>query len=101
MLSQFAIKGLSHITGGGLTGNTMRVVPKGLQLNVDWQAWPVPPIFEMIVREGNVPVEDARRTLNMGIGLVIIAAKNEADKISAHLTSIGETHFTIGEITNS
>ncbi|MBC8043758.1 MAG: phosphoribosylformylglycinamidine cyclo-ligase, partial [Rhizobacter sp.] len=64
MLSQFEIKGLSHITGGGLTGNTMRVVPKGLQLKVDWQAWPVPPIFEMIVREGNVPIEDARRTLN-------------------------------------
>lgn len=98
MLSQFPIKALSHITGGGLVGNTMRVMPKGLTLNIDWQAWQLPVIFEMIIREGNVPVEDARRTLNLGIGLVIVAAKSEADKVIAHLKTVGETPVLIGAV---
>jgi phosphoribosylformylglycinamidine cyclo-ligase len=98
MLSTFDIKGLSHITGGGLVGNTMRVIPDGLALKVDWAAWQVPAIFQLIQKLGNVPIDDMRRTMNMGIGLVIIAAKSEADKIFAHLKSIGETPMVIGEV---
>ncbi len=98
MLSQFEIKGLSHITGGGLIGNTMRVVPKGLALNIDWNAWTLPPIFEMIQREGNVPNEDMRRTFNLGIGLVIIVSKTEANRVAAHLNSINEPNWLIGTV---
>jgi len=99
MLSQFEIKGLSHITGGGLVGNTMRIVPKGLSLKIDWQAWTWLPIFEMIQREGNVPTEDMRRTFNLGIGLVMIVSKMQVERVMAHLTSIGELHWLIGEVT--
>jgi phosphoribosylformylglycinamidine cyclo-ligase len=98
MLSQFEIKGLSHITGGGLVANTMRVLPKGLALKIDWQAWTWPPIFEMIQREGNVPTEDMRRTFNLGIGLVVIVSKTEVSRVMAYLSSIGEPHWLIGEV---
>ncbi len=98
MLSQFEIKGLSHITGGGLVANTLRVVPKGLALNIDWQAWTWLPIFEIIQRAGSVPTEDMRRTFNLGIGLVMIVSKTEAERVMAHLTAIGEAHWLIGEV---
>ncbi len=98
MLSQFEIKGLSHITGGGLVANTLRVLPKGLALNIDWQAWTWLPIFEIIQRAGSVPTEDMRRTFNLGIGLVMIVSKTEAERVMAHLTAIGEAHWLIGEV---
>ncbi len=98
MLSQFEIKGLSHITGGGLVANTLRVVPKGLALNIDWQAWTWLPIFELIQQAGSVPTEDMRRTFNLGIGLVMIVSKTEAERVMTHLTAIGERHWLIGEV---
>jgi phosphoribosylformylglycinamidine cyclo-ligase len=101
MLSQYELKGLSHITGGGLVGNTMRVVPKGLELRVDWSAWKRLPIFDLIQKEGDVPEADMRRTFNLGIGLIVIVSKNEADRISAHLKTVGESHYFIGEIAAS
>ncbi len=98
MLQRFQIKGLAHITGGGLVANTLRVVPKGLQLKIDWHAWKWLPIFEMIQQEGDVPIEDMRRTFNLGIGLVMIASPSEADRIGTHLKTLGETFWHIGEV---
>ncbi|MGQ9804582.1 MAG: phosphoribosylformylglycinamidine cyclo-ligase [Chlorobiales bacterium] len=98
MLQRFTIKGLAHNTGGGLVGNTMRVIPKGLQLKIDWDAWPWLPIFEIIQKAGDVPIEDMRRTFNLGIGLVIIASPSEADRISTHLRTLGESFWHIGEV---
>ncbi|NTV46098.1 MAG: phosphoribosylformylglycinamidine cyclo-ligase [Chlorobiales bacterium] len=101
MLDWAAIKGLSHVTGGGLVGNTMRVVPDGFKLKVDWKAWPSLPIFDMIQKNGTVPDEDMRRTFNLGIGLVIIASPSEADRIMSHLKSVGEKPYHIGEVVNA
>lgn len=98
MLQRFEIKGLAHNTGGGLVGNTMRVIPKGLQLKIDWDAWQWLPIFEIIQKAGDVPIEDMRRTFNLGIGLVIVASPLEADCIGAHLKTIGEPYWHIGEV---
>jgi phosphoribosylformylglycinamidine cyclo-ligase len=92
------IKGLSHITGGGLTGNTMRIIPEGLKLDVDWNSWPEPLIFDIIRREGNVPEEDMRRTFNLGIGLVIVVERNAADRISEELKSRQENAYIIGQV---
>ncbi len=92
------LKGLSHITGGGLMGNTMRIVPEGLMLNVDWRAWPEPLIFDIIRREGNVPEEDMRRTFNLGIGLVMIVDKNAVDRIISCLKSQHENAYIIGQV---
>jgi phosphoribosylformylglycinamidine cyclo-ligase len=98
MLSQFEIKGLSHNTGGGLVGNTMRVAPKGLSLNIDWNAWKWLPIFELIQQAGDVPIGDMRRTFNLGVGLVVIASKAEADRILSHLKTLNEPCWVIGEV---
>ncbi|NTV92672.1 MAG: phosphoribosylformylglycinamidine cyclo-ligase [Chlorobiaceae bacterium] len=92
------IRGLAHITGGGLTGNTMRIVPEGLKLDVDWKAWPEPVIFDIIRREGDVPEEDMRRTFNLGIGLVLVIRKSAADQMMSRLKSIGENAYIIGSI---
>jgi phosphoribosylformylglycinamidine cyclo-ligase len=92
------LHGLSHITGGGLMGNTMRIVPDGLQLDVQWDAWPELPIFDLIRREGSVPEDDMRRTFNLGIGLVMIAAEDGVDRVMAGLKSQGENAYIIGQV---
>jgi len=95
------IRGLSHITGGGLTGNTMRIVPQGLKLDVDWKAWPEPLIFDIIRREGQVPEEDMRRTFNLGVGLVMIVEKNAADRVMSLLKSQQENAYIIGKVSRA
>jgi phosphoribosylformylglycinamidine cyclo-ligase len=79
------IHGLSHITGGGIVGNTTRVVPKHLRLDINWSAWKLPPLFAMIQREGNVNDEEMRHVFNLGIGLIIIAPEASVDELSALL----------------
>jgi len=95
------IHGMSHITGGGLMGNTMRIVPDGLTLDVNWDAWPELPIFDIIRREGSVPEEDMRRTFNLGIGLVLIVARDASDLVMAALKSQGENAYLIGQVSNA
>lgn len=98
LLGSGDIHGMSHITGGGLTGNTMRIVPKGLRLDVEWGAWPEPVIFDIIRKEGEVPEEDMRRTFNLGVGLVVIVARTSVDRIMADLKSKHENAYIIGQI---
>ncbi|NTV99440.1 MAG: phosphoribosylformylglycinamidine cyclo-ligase [Chlorobiaceae bacterium] len=92
------IRGLSHITGGGLMGNTMRIIPSGLKLDVDWKSWPEPVIFDIIRREGNVPEEDMQRTFNLGIGLVMVIEKSAVARVMASLKSQGENAYIIGQV---
>ncbi|AOS84713.1 phosphoribosylformylglycinamidine cyclo-ligase [Chlorobaculum limnaeum] len=92
------LRGMSHITGGGLMGNTMRIVPEGLSLSVDWASWPELPIFDLIRKEGQVPEEDMRRTFNLGLGLVMIVAKERVDDIMAYLKSREENAYIVGEV---
>ncbi|ABB24901.1 phosphoribosylformylglycinamidine cyclo-ligase [Pelodictyon luteolum] len=92
------LHGMSHITGGGLMGNTMRIVPEGLQLDVQWDAWPELPIFDLIRREGSVPEDDMRRTFNLGIGLVMIVAGDGVERVMAGLKSQGENAYIIGQV---
>lgn len=98
LLGSGDIHGMSHITGGGLTDNTMRIVPKGLRLDVEWGAWPEPVIFDIIRKEGGVPEEDMRRTFNLGVGLVVIVARTSVDRIMADLKSKHENAYIIGQI---
>ena len=94
------IHGLSHITGGGIEGNTMRVVPDGLALNVDWNAWERPAIFNLIQHVGEVPEEDMRRTFNLGVGLILIVDRKGVDAIVFALIRKKEKPFVMGEIVN-
>ncbi|NTU67776.1 MAG: phosphoribosylformylglycinamidine cyclo-ligase [Chlorobiaceae bacterium] len=95
------LKGMSHITGGGLMGNTMRIVPDGLTLSVDWSAWPEPLIFDLIRKAGDVPEEDMRRTFNLGLGLVMIVAKDRVDHVMAYLKSKQENAYITGSVTRA
>jgi phosphoribosylformylglycinamidine cyclo-ligase len=92
------IHGLAHITGGGIEGNTMRVVPKGLALKVDWNAWQRPAIFNLIQHVGDVPEEDMRRTFNLGTGLILIVDRSGVDKILKVLRQKKEKPFVMGEV---
>jgi len=98
LLSKFKIKGLSHITGGGIEGNTMRVVPKGLRLRIEWSSWDRPALFRLIQSTGNVPEEDMRHTFNLGIGLILVTDRPQADRVVAALRKKKESPVILGEI---
>jgi phosphoribosylformylglycinamidine cyclo-ligase len=97
-LNKFNIKSISHITGGGIVGNTSRVIPKDASLAVDWSAWKRPYIFEIIQRHGKVPELDMRNTFNLGIGLIFIVSKNDADNFKSFLSKNKEASYIIGHI---
>jgi phosphoribosylformylglycinamidine cyclo-ligase len=96
--AKIEIRGMSHITGGGIVGNTMRIVPEGRTLEIDWGAWERPPIFNLIQRLGNVPEDDMRRTFNLGLGLVMVVGKRAADEAVRRLTKMGEKPVVIGKV---
>jgi phosphoribosylformylglycinamidine cyclo-ligase len=93
------IKGMAHITGGGITDNLPRILPRGAAARIDRSAWQVPPLFQWLQRTGQVPDDDMYRTFNMGIGLIIACADVAADQVLADLAAAGEPHATrIGRI---
>ncbi len=92
------IHALSHITGGGIVGNTSRVLSKELALDINWNAWQRPAIFSLIQSMGNVPEEDMRRTFNLGIGLILIVAKEKSNAITEALTALGEQPVVMGTV---
>ena len=98
LLNSDLINGLSHITGGGILENTQRVISDTQKIRLDWAAWPVPAIFNLIQEEGNVPIEDMRRSFNMGIGMILIVNKKNLKKIENHLSLLKEPFSLIGEI---
>jgi phosphoribosylformylglycinamidine cyclo-ligase len=98
LLSKFRIKAMAHVTGGGIEGNTMRVVPKQFRLKIDWQAWDRPAIFKLIQNTGSVPEDEMRRTFNLGVGLILIVSSREADRIMTALRKKLEKPFVVGEV---
>jgi phosphoribosylformylglycinamidine cyclo-ligase len=92
------VNGFSHITGGGIMGNTKRVVPDGLTIDVDWDAWERPPIFKLIQDIGNVPEEDMRATFNLGVGLITVVAPDEVDTVKKKAAEIEEDIIEMGRI---
>ncbi len=95
---KISIHAFSHITGGGIIGNTKRVVPKNLQIKIDWSSWKVPPIFQLIKETGEVADDEMRQVFNMGIGLIAVVDKNDVDKTLAFSNKIDEPGIIIGEI---
>lgn len=92
------IHAMAHITGGGLTENIIRVVPDGLGLDIDASSWPLPPVFEWLQREGNVPREEMWRTFNCGIGFVLIVPQAATAAIGAELDRLALPHWRIGDV---
>lgn len=92
------VHGFSHITGGGIVGNTKRLLPVGLKLEIDWNAWKWPPIFTLLQEYGNVATEEMRNVFNLGIGLVIIAERHALNTIKGMLDELQEMNWQIGEM---
>lgn len=92
------VHAFSHITGGGIEGNTKRVVPEGLKLQVDYDAWDRPALFKLIQRIGNVPEEDIRQALNLGIGLVAVVDAASVKTVIEWGAKRGTRLHTIGEV---
>jgi phosphoribosylformylglycinamidine cyclo-ligase len=96
--SGVAIKGMAHITGGGITENLPRIFPAGLGARIDRRAWDVPPLFRFLRDAGRVPTDDMYRSFNMGIGLIVACRPAESDRVVAILGSQGERPRVIGEM---
>jgi phosphoribosylformylglycinamidine cyclo-ligase len=92
------ISGIAHITGGGIIGNTSRLLPSGKSLAIDWSKWERPEIFNLIQKLGNVPEEDMRKTFNLGIGLVMIIPSESIDNVIKDLNRFPEKNWVIGEV---
>ena len=92
------LKGAAHITGGGITDNTPRMLPKGLAARIETSAWRIPPLFEELRRIGNIPEDDYRRTLNLGIGMIFAVPAKSAARAEAVLEKIGERPIRVGEV---
>ena len=97
-LEQINIKGMAHITGGGLTENVPRVLPEGLQAVIHSNSWTRSPLFQWLQQAGNISDDEMHRVFNCGIGMVVIVSANDADKAREILSAQGETVFTLGEI---
>ncbi len=91
-------RGLVHVTGGGLPGNLERVLPDGCTAEVDYDAWPRPPIFDLIQRVGNVPEADMRSTFNLGVGLVAVVRSADTDEARRVLRAREEEPMRIGTV---
>jgi phosphoribosylformylglycinamidine cyclo-ligase len=98
LMQQLPIKGMAHITGGGITENTPRVLPANTVAQIDAGSWELPKLFQWLQAQGNVDMQEMYRTFNCGIGMVVIVAAEHAEEAAAVLSAQGETVSRIGVI---
>lgn len=92
------VAAFSHITGGGIIGNTKRVVPNDLKISIDWNSWNIPGIFKLIQETGNIEEEEMRKVFNLGIGLIAVVSKENSEELIKLSSELGEPATQIGEI---
>ena len=92
------LDGAAHITGGGITDNTPRMLPRALAASIETGAWKIPPLFEVMRRIGNIPEDDYRRTFNLGVGMILAVPARGVAKAEAVLRRLGESPFRIGAV---
>jgi len=98
LIETMPVKGMAHITGGGITENIPRVLPEGLTAEIQASGWELPPLFQWLQAQGNIVPSEMYKTFNCGIGMAIIMAKEDAAAAKALLEAAGETVFEIGHI---
>jgi len=98
LLERYKIKALAHITGGGLMENVHRVLPANLAAEIDCRSWPLPSLFKWLKAAGQIDSREMLKTFNCGIGMVMVASKSEAEKISKALKSARKLHYIIGQV---
>ena len=101
LMSQMAVKGMAHITGGGLVENIPRVLRDGLTVELDHRAWPLPPLFSWLQKHGGVADAEMHRVFNCGIGMVVVVAAGDAEAATGLLSAAGEQVWSIGRVRES
>jgi len=96
LVGQNLLNGISHITGGGIVGNTSRIIPQGLNMKIDWQSWTELPVFSLIRKIGGIEESEMRHVFNLGIGMILIVDKDKAGKVLELCKA--ENPVVIGEI---
>lgn len=99
LLDEVKVKGMAHITGGGFIENIPRMLPEGVNVDIDHGSWPVLPIFKLMQDKGSISNRDMFTTFNMGIGLVLVVSEADAENTLAVLRANGEEAYTIGRVT--
>jgi len=95
------VLGLAHITGGGLTENVPRILPEGLGVRIDLNAWRLPPVFKWLSDNGGMAQAEMLKTFNAGIGMVVVVKASEAGHVRDILSSEGESVVKLGEVTET
>ncbi|MCX7193794.1 MAG: AIR synthase-related protein, partial [Proteobacteria bacterium] len=98
LMQTLTIKGMAHITGGGITENVPRVLPADVVADIDSKSWELPKLFKWLREQGGVAEQEMYRTFNCGIGMVVIVAASDADQAISQLQAAGETVHRIGVI---
>jgi phosphoribosylformylglycinamidine cyclo-ligase len=97
LLAAGILRGAAHITGGGITDNTPRMLPAGLAAAIDTGSWTIPPLFEVLRRLGRIPDDDYRRTFNLGVGIIFAVPARAAARAERALRRMGESPIRLGE----
>ena len=98
LMQQVPVKGLAHITGGGITGNVPRILRQGLRASIHANAWPRPPLFSWLQEAGRIAEDEMHRVFNCGIGMVAVVGRAHAGRAAEALRAAGETAYEIGSI---
>lgn len=98
LLRDFSVKGMAHITGGGMPGNCVRILPAATAMRVRRDAWEIPPVFQFLRERGHLTEEELFRTFNCGIGMVLVVSPEVAEEVLLRLEGLHERAFILGEI---
>jgi phosphoribosylformylglycinamidine cyclo-ligase len=98
LLARGVVKGMAHITGGGIPGNLSRILPERVSARIEPDSWPIPSLFSFLQKSGGVPLAEMHRAFNMGIGLILACAPENVDLACGILKDLGESPVVIGEI---
>jgi len=99
LLKEIEVKGMAHITGGGFIENIPRMLPDGVNVDIEYGAWPILPIFKLMQDKGSISNKDMFTTFNMGIGMVLVVKEQDADGALQFLRSAGEEAYVLGRVT--
>jgi phosphoribosylformylglycinamidine cyclo-ligase len=99
LIKRVQVKGMAHITGGGFIENIPRVLPEGVNVNIEYGSWPIQPIFKLMQDKGSISHRDMFTTFNMGIGMVIVVPPDQAEAALAIARELGEEAYRIGTVT--
>ncbi len=98
LLKDLPIHGIAHITGGGISGNIVRIVPQACSILIREESWDIPPIFSFLQQAGNISAKEMARTFNMGIGMILIVPDYAVLDVTQRIEAMNERAFVVGEI---